>query len=78
MRWNKIKLEFLNKNTKLQSERCLFSTFLEVIIVNAKALFVSLIVLPKVSGELIFGHGLHDPYLACLEAVLGQLEASQL
>jgi hypothetical protein len=33
---------------------------------------------PESGGELVFGNGPHDPFPSALEALLGQVEASQL
>jgi hypothetical protein len=46
--------------------------FLKEAIADLNALVAALIHLPEGSSELIFGNRLHDPYPACLEAVLEQ------
>jgi hypothetical protein len=66
------------KRQWLELERCLFLNFSQGSQRRSECTCRSDHTTAKRVGKLIFGDGLHDPYPACLEAILGQQEASHL
>ncbi len=56
----------------------IFLTFLDIFALDPNALFATLVLPLEGGGELFFGDGVHYPFTHALEALLGQVKASQL
>ncbi len=75
---SKSNLNCLIKREQWELERCLFLNFSQGSHHQFKCTCAAVIAQPKGSCKLVFSNGMHNPYPACLEAVLGQQETSQL
>ncbi len=75
----KNKGDSFNKKTTIRASKVVyFSTFLNIFALDPNTLFAALVLPPEDGGELFFSDGVRYPFTHALEALLGQVKASQL